>query len=248
MKIIIACAVLALLMLLLVSTEATANSGSPWQILPQTPLINGHGQADAGSAVVGGDLYVIDGYGNTTSDVLNTVSIFHTSNDSWTRGPSAPISEWNLSCISYQNQTIYCFYPGEDVFSFDTKTSQWSMIVAEVPLDLGIGLGAVVYGDGVYLIGGYQPWALDDHTTYAVYRFSLTNFTFNKMAPLLLPFSGVVYSLYKDKIYALGGFSIGFPISSAQVYDIKTNVWSYLNTTVPTSMYGAGREATVSAR
>lgn len=239
-----ACLIIGLLALLLVSNHVASASSTPsWQILPQTPLINGYGQADAGSAVVGGDLYMIDGYGNTVSDVLNTVSIFHTSNDSWSSGPSAPFKVWNLACASYLNKTIYCFYPGDDVFSYNTTTSQWSVLKASVPIDLGIGLGAVVYGDGVYLIGGYFPDSGTDYTTNSVYRFSITNSTFTLLAPLLTELSGAVYSLYDGQIYVLGGYSHGYAIDSAEVYNISANSWSYLETKTPTQMFGMGREA-----
>lgn len=231
---------------------STTDSAS-WQILPPTPLTNGFGQADAGSAVVGSDLYMIDGYGNTTSNTMNTVSIFHTVNDSWSSGPPAPIRAWNLACTSYLNQTIYCFYPGDNVFSYDANTTQWSVLPSVVPKDLGIGLGAVTYEDNIYLIGGYIISTIPSYTTNSVYGFSITNFTFTKLANTLVNFSGSVYSLYNGKIYALGGYSrLAHPpagsrnpvaINSAEVYDIGLNTWSFLNTTLPASIYGAGREA-----
>lgn len=126
------------------------------------------GRSCCASAVVGGKLYVIGGYGART--MLQSVEVYDPVEDSWMQGASMP-RLWFLAGCAAIGSKIYVIgsdmhaMDGQELAVFDTKLDAWT-IVGSIPFNELVtgskcslwGCAVASIGDKLYVLGGASSY------------------------------------------------------------------------------------------
>ena len=201
--------------------------------LPDSPGVGtlGTGQADAGSDVLGGELYMVGGYGCTPSNPLNAVSVFSPSNMTWRAGPNYPVNAWGVACAGVNN-VLYCFGgEGSGLSAYKLNgfalQSGWSPI-RTLPSEYADTQGQVAVADPqldrVYILGSSNPEAASSTLVYNV-----SNDSYTRKSDM--PFGNRWFSavVYNGDILTFGGFHG----SQDLIYEISGNKWTISPVSLP---------------
>jgi len=171
------------------------------------------GQADAGSAVLNGRLYVIGGYGDGPDDSLSCVFSY---DGSWMREKDYPLKAWGLASVEHRGQ-IYCFAGrggGKLAFRFDGDS--WFRI-RNVPDDLNDaqGLMAVDEGRFIMLLGPKRQ----------VYVYYPTSDLYGPLPKMPAPLRWASAAFIGEYLYVVGGFGKWGAKRTVWAFDAESLKW-----------------------
>jgi N-acetylneuraminic acid mutarotase len=194
-------------------------------------------RSDLGVAVVGGKIYAIGGStGNDESshivEIVSSNEEYDPVTDAWIFKKSMPTARYGFAIAVYQNK-IYCIggvtsystSSGYDVTGinevYDPATDTWE---TKTPMPTARdSLQANVVNDRIYLIGGYlgkynssNPYA-SYSTLNEVYNPATDSWTTKIQIPTVT--MGYASAVVNNQIYIIK--------QSTQIYDAKTDAWSY---------------------
>ncbi len=144
-------------------------AASPW--VPQASLATARGQHSA--AIVGGKIYVWNGYRGTNGDVnqeFNSLEIYDPATNTWSAGAAYPFVGRGMASTVGNDGLVYSFsgVSGDFVansYRYNPATNVWAAI-ANIPAAEWLA-AAVTGADGrIYVFGGYNPnGILNDNKT-----------------------------------------------------------------------------------
>jgi N-acetylneuraminic acid mutarotase len=183
-----------------------------------------------GVAAVNGKIYAIGGSTATGSypykgGAAGTNEEYDPSSNRWIYKKPMPTPRGGFGIAVFQNK-IYCISSDANEV-YDPATDTWenrtSMPTPRFNLD------ANVVDGNIYLIGGYDsslPYGGDAAVTNEVYDPETDTWT--TKASMLAAKSDYASAAVGDKIYIIGGGSLSNPLTTVtQIYDTKTDSWSY---------------------
>jgi hypothetical protein len=190
----------------------------------------GTGQADAGSDVVDGSLYVVGGYGCTAADPLNAVSVYSPENNSWHFGPAYPVKVWGLACTAIE-ATLFCFGgdgAGVQAYKLDTLNPVWTRL-SDLPSGYNNSQGHVAVSDPndglVFIMGSSNDWGASSQ----VWAYDAVHDSYARKSDM--PYSNAWFTAayYQGRIYVFGGVHG----NGGLMYDIANDSWSELASGLP---------------
>lgn len=193
------------------------------------------GQADAGSAILNGNFYVVGGYGYSANDRLDSVSVYSPGNATWSVGPRYPVKAWGLACASL-GLSLYCFGglgAGLRVFKLEGAAKSWTRL-RDMPSGYDNSQGHVVIPDPVgnqILVMGSSNNLLVSNNTWA-YKIDTDSYVRKHDMP-----QGNAWftaALFHGTIYTFGGSYRFQPIGNVvYAYDINNDSWRRLSKSLP---------------
>ena len=161
---------------------------------------------------VEGKIYAIGGY---NGKYLNTIEVYDTERDIWTKAAPMPTSRELLAAVVV-GKKIYAIggYDGKNALNtvevYNTEKNVWTK-AAPMPTSREC-LAAAAVGKKIYVIGGYNGNYLN---TIEVYDTEKNVWT--KGAPIPTPRSDLAAVAVGKKIYAIGGYNYGC-LNTVEVY------------------------------
>ena len=217
------------------------------QFQQQTSMTNP--AADTCSAVSGGRIYVIGGYGANASTYLDYVQIYDPTTDSWSQGATIPTATWGGGCALYGG-SIYYF--GGDTSSVTGTTAayvysiagnSWSTLTS-LPVGLPDGVQAVTVGSDIYIL--FESYFYQFDPSGSGGSGSYTTLTSPpSAAQVQWAATGYVNVSGDDRIYFIGG-STGSSSGYTNVnyyYSVTNAAWSSAQATAPYSAHGELQQA-----
>jgi N-acetylneuraminic acid mutarotase len=180
----------------------------------------------AAAGMIGGKIYVIDGYNN--SSIVGVNEIYNPTRKTWTTGSSDPNPRTFVS-YAVVNKILYIFggSNGSEILdlteSFNPATDTWTTL-APMPYPQQ-GASAVVDKDVIYLIGGRQISG-DSLTNVASYN-TLTNI-WTEEPPVSVEKYYSAAGLLGASVVAADGLNGSDYIGDNEGYSATKNVWSEL--------------------
>jgi N-acetylneuraminic acid mutarotase len=188
------------------------------------------GQADAGSDVVNGCLYVVGGYGYLADDRLDAVSVYSPADNTWSAGPPYPVRAWGIACSAIR-ASLFCFGgngAGLRAYRLDTKDSLWTRL-KDMPNGYNNSQGHVVMADPddnqVFVMGSSSNTKVN-RTTLA---YDIVHDSYTKKSDMPYGNGWFTAAIYQGRIYTISG-THGNEVS---VYDVTNDTWSQLCPTLP---------------
>ena len=169
------------------------------------------------AVAMNGKIYVL-GFGS------NEVEIYDPSTNTWTAGTPLPVTLSQTAAVTIQNKiylfggsTVYNSVSGisNKVYIYDLTTDTW-----EQGPDLPVAIfkhTAEVYGNRVYLLGGYS-----DHVLNTVYVLDLANNIWAQGSSLNTPRFLHTSTLMDKTIYTIGGFTGSKGLSQMEALELPT--------------------------
>ncbi|MCW7461441.1 Kelch repeat-containing protein [Leptospira limi] len=156
-------------------------------------------------------------YGYLTRNV-NSVYIYDTSTDTWTKGAEMLMSSSFHSSIAF-NGKIYLFSQGI-VDVYDSVTNQWSRLLTNSPILSYYSIQ--VYQDKFYFFAGYSNLNSNFNN---VFEFNPATLTFSQKTNMPTTRIYAVTAVVGDKIYVLGG-NYYYNSRAIEEYTPSTNSWT----------------------
>ena len=183
---------------------------------------SGTGQADAGSAVIGGALYVIGGYGFTSKNILDSVSVYSFASNRWTSGPNYPVKAWGIACTALR-KSVFCFGgtgASLGAYVLGNGSLGWTRL-ADMPSAFKDSEGQVAISEPItnriYILGSSNILAQKMTLSYDV-----SNNSYTRLKNMPFGNSWFTSGLFEGKIYMIGGIHS----SEVLVYDIAHDSWT----------------------
>jgi N-acetylneuraminic acid mutarotase len=176
--------------------------------------------------MVGGNLYVVGGYGATASNPLESVSGYSPAIGSWSPAQPYPVKAWGQACAAIAT-TLYCFGgqgAGRSAYKLGVASGHWSRL-GDMPPGYNNSEGHTAVADPeldeVFIMGSFNS-AVSNQT----WAYLASNDTFVRKHDMLIPNAWFTAALYQNKIYAIGGAN-ALPANHGNVfvYDIPTDSW-----------------------
>ena len=193
------------------------------------------GQADAGSDIFNGNLYVVGGYGHGANDKLDSVSIYSLANGTWSIGPMYPVKAWGLACAAL-GKSLYCFGglgAGLRAFKLEGDSKSWTRL-KDMPSGYNNSQGHVAIPDPVgnqILIMGSSNDLIVSNNTWA---YLIDSDSYVRKHDMPQGNAWFTAALFHGTIYTFGGSYRFQPIGNmVYAYDIINNSWKQLNTKLP---------------
>jgi hypothetical protein len=224
--------------------DATISGG--YSKIAGSPAVGrmGTGQADAGSAVVGGLLYVVGGYGYTSKNPLNSVSVYSYADDRWAPGPDYPVKAWGIACTGLRN-SLFCFGgtdAGLKAYKLNIGSLSWTRL-ADLPSEFNDSQGHVSVSEPdanrIYILGSSNDIAARKMTI----AYDATGNSYTRLRDMPIGNAWFTAGLFEGKIYTIGGIHT----AEVLVYDIAHDSWSASGACLPgPPRYGMIRDPGVS--
>ncbi|MBS1913016.1 MAG: hypothetical protein JST22_13600 [Bacteroidetes bacterium] len=160
----------------------------------------------------------------------------------WSEVPRIANENRTNSFVAYLNGTIYVFGgltestgPARTAFALNTSgATQWQPI-ASLPEIRFAGYAAAL-GGKVYLVGGSVFRGGTIISTGSVLEYDPVADTYTEKAVMPVPTAYGAGVVVGNRIFMLGGLKNGAAINTIQMYDVPTNTWSLLTTTLPQAL------------
>jgi Kelch motif len=190
----------------------------------------GTGQADAGSGVMGGLLYLVGGYGYTAKNPLTSVSVYSFASNRWTPGPDYPVKAWGIACTALRT-SLFCF-GGTDAGLRAYKLNGGSLIwtrLADMPSEFNDSQGHVAISEPdsnrIYILGSSNDIAARKMTI----AYDATGNSYTRLRDMPIGNAWFTAGLFEGKIYTIGGIQT----AEVLVYDIAHDSWSASGACLP---------------
>ena len=188
------------------------------------------GQADAGSGVLCGNLYVVGGYGSSSDDRLDAVSVYSPAENMWHPGPLYPVKAWGIACSAVET-SLFCFGgvgAGVRAYKLDASDFAWTRL-RDMPLGYNNSQGQVAVADAngsrVFIMGSSSNLGVNRTTlVYDIVRDSYV-----KKSDMPYGSGWFTAALYGGKIYAIGGTRN----NQVLVYIIANDTWKQVPNSLP---------------
>ena len=207
-----------------------------WTQVASSPV----GRLEASSVVIGGNLYVMGGYGEQSPNWLATKEFdrYTPATNSWTRLADMPEGLTHIG-VATDGRCIYAAggyvsnyktgwqtFATADTWRYDTRTNAWS---AFVPLPSARSAGyMVILNDKLYYYDGNDIKRNPTTNTW-VLNLASANPAWTSLAPVPTSENHITGCVLNGLIYAIGGQpgnDDGSPSALCFVYNPATNVWS----------------------
>ncbi len=195
----------------------SANYSLGWQSITSLPVAKCCG----GSAVVGGDMYVVGGIDTQQS---KTVHRYDADTNTWSSVASMNVDRYDLA-VSAVSGKIYAFGGVQSTYVntaevYDPSANSWSYL-APMPTNRA-HMDSAVVGEMIYVIGGYNGTHL---TTNEMYDPSTNTWSTKASMPTARNENQVVAC--GGLIYSIGGqLSDGSSTDIVEAYSPTLNAWS----------------------
>jgi hypothetical protein len=200
-----------------------ATDGSRWESAAPKPTA----VADAGAAVLFGEIYVPGGRGSDGRPT-SAVEVYSPTNDAWRAVADLP-EPLSGALVLADGSFIYVFggWNGinvvENSYVYDPGADAWRSL-APLPVARAFAAGGAVAGQ-LYVVGG-NDGAADLGLCHV---FDLQNGEWGDCPPLLAPRgAGAAFALY-NRLYLLGGGVERNDLTFGEVYDPTTRTWQVIN-------------------
>jgi N-acetylneuraminic acid mutarotase len=222
------------------STEMFDPATHGWNYRATNEHNDGNGVEELTSAVLNGNLYFFGAWGGGTPyGVFNFVEEYNPDTDTWSSKAGMPTTRSGCTAVIYKDEIYvfggyYSYDGGNNTFydvveAYNPTNNSWRS-VTKIP-DGRTQSAIAVYGDTVYLFGGYSPnteQILSDVLTYdfktnewnttGVYLPTPRVFSYSSAAPLV-----------NGKVYLIGGIEANttdyYPSDRVDIYVVSTNSW-----------------------
>ncbi len=191
-----------------------------------------------GIAEVGGQIYAIGGMVGADGHKLESIERYDPRTDSWKYLAPMPTPRSSLAVVPVGN-TIYTIGgygadgPTDRVEAYDIAVDRWVTDLPPMPTKR-YDLTAVALDNVIYAIGGNSQ---SDLTT--VEAFDTVTRRWTRVAPLLTSRYALQSIAIDGLVYALGGRSSGVLTDVVEVFNPKTQAWSFA-TRMPEAMSAFG--------
>ncbi|HEY6283768.1 MAG TPA: kelch repeat-containing protein, partial [Nitrososphaerales archaeon] len=200
--------------------------------------IAGHqntGQADAGSDIFNGNLYVVGGYGLGANDRLDSVSVYSSGNGTWSVGPRYPVKAWGLACAAL-GKALYCFGglgAGPRVFKLGGDVKSWTRL-KDMPGGYNNSQGQVAIpdpvGNQILIMGSSNNLAVSNNT----WAYQVDSDSYVRKQDMPQGNAWFTAGLFHETIYTFGGSYRFQPIGNMVfAYDINKDSWRQLSMKLP---------------
>lgn len=156
----------------------------------------------------------------------------------WTRGLPAPGQRTEIAAAALDGK-IYAvggfnrpglsnlldFAISRDVEIYDPASDSWSVTT---PLPEGRHHAGIAVLDGfLYVIGGFKKSGFSVwHAVDTVYQYNPATQTWHERTPMPTARGALGVTVYKDRLYAIGGYDGEQNSGANEIYDPKTDTWS----------------------
>ncbi len=191
-----------------------------------------------GIAGVGGQIYAIGGMVGADGLKLDSNERYDPRTDSWKYLAAMPTPRSSLAVVPVGN-TIYAIGgygvdgPTDRVEAFDIAADRWITDFPPMPTKR-YDLTAVALDNIIYAIGGNSQTDLN-----TVEAFDTVTKQWTRLAPLITSRYALQSIAINGLVYALGGRSNGILTDVVEVFNPKTQAWSFA-TRMPEGMSGFG--------
>ncbi len=212
---------------------------SLWEKQRSIPI----GRCQQSSCAINSLIYNFGGYGAASGDpatYLNDIWCFHPFDNQWEqKSPINPPSpRMGHIAVSYDNKMyIHGGFDGNDYFDdlwvYDPVANTWTQLFPTVKPAARSDHFATMYNNKLYLMGGV--YYSGSHTFYTdLWEFDFATTTWTQISNACPSGRGSsTLSVYNDKLYMLGGYSLGSYHNDFIIYDFTTSTWSVLTTPLP---------------
>jgi N-acetylneuraminic acid mutarotase len=207
----------------------------------QDPSVQYTGSGSPGAVSVNGKIYSIGSIylssGSDTEIVLETVSVYDTSTNSWAIKTSGPSPRYGPSCAVINGKIYvvggyyiryiaspysYDYYYAKNCDVYDPSTDSWTSL-ASLPTNQVFFSAAAANGK-LYAIGGYDTASYAPLSTVESYDPSSNSWSAVQSLPSARELAGCATIF--NKIYAIGGYSSTSNTNSNFCYDPSADSWS----------------------
>jgi N-acetylneuraminic acid mutarotase len=193
------------------------------------------GQADAGSEIFNGNLYLVGGYGYGANDRLDMVSIYSPASGTWTAGPRYPVKAWGLACAAL-GRSLYCFGglgAGLRVFKLEVDANSWTRL-RDMPRGYNDSQGQVVIPDPIrsqiLIMGSSNDLAVSNNT----WAYQIDSDSYVRKHDMPQGNAWFTAAIFQGTVYTFGGSFRFQPIGNMiYAYDISEDSWKRLSTELP---------------
>ncbi len=191
-----------------------------------------------GIAEVGGQIYAIGGMVGADGRKLDSSERYDPRTDSWTFLAAMPTPRSSLAVVPVGN-TIYAIGgygvdgPTDRLEAYDVTADRWTTDLPPMPTKR-YDLTAVVLDNIIYAIGGNTKTDLN-----TVEAFDTVTRRWTRLAPLITSRYALQSIAINGLVYVLGGRSNGVLTDVVEVFNPKTQTWSFA-TRMPEPMAGFG--------
>ena len=199
-------------------------------------------KADGTAAVYDSELYVFGGYDNGPSDISQQTFEYDPVLNTWTQKADMPTARWGAIAVQYGGK-IYvlggqgiAYVPPTIPHTnevYDPTKDTWAT-GADVPPEIAYqGLMGVLFGNEIQLF--YENYH---------YVYNPSTDTYTRKTDVPTPRTWATCAVVNNKIYVIGGYSIGSPSGATnvnEVYDPLADTWQ-TKSPLPTALYGGPRE------
>lgn len=211
-----------------------------WSVVGNMPVPTTH----AGVAVIGTDVWFAGGYTlrpgtNNRQDVGSTnVWIYHTTSNTWERGPSLPAKRASGGMAKIGN--ILYFVSGEPVDHVSVTTNLWALDLtnqsagwkskASIP-EGRTHFGIAVVNNKIYVMGGQKNIDANASFLKTSYSYDPATNAWKRLAdmPLARSHNSPNTIVIDNKIYLLGGeYKFNYELADVLRYDPATNTFANL--------------------
>jgi len=226
------------------------------QFQQKSPLPNA--AADSCTSVYNNKIYIIGGYGTSSSTQLDFVQIYDPTTDIWTQGSVLPVAEWGAACAVY-NGKIYLFggvVSGgggggggtANAYLYDIAGDSWSSLTS-LPSAIPDGMMGVTVGSDIYLLFESNFWRFDPSAAGGMGSYTALTAA-PTAAQVQWAATGYVNVSGDDRIYFIGGStSAGSGYGNGNYYYSVTNsAWSGAQAAAPFSAHGQLQGAVLSGQ
>lgn len=233
----------------IVLTQAQNNTGN-WDVLDDSSGSPDH-RHESGFIEVGGLMYLIGGRSDRDTNIYDPIA------DAWTDGANPPVEMHHIQPVAidgliyvvaaYSGQCCDSEFGLSHIYIYDPLADAWHL-GAEIPANRRRGsVGAVVYNDEIYIVGGLEGGHGNSATSFAYfdkYNPTTNEWTILEDAPRARDHFNAV--LMGDEMYLAGGrqTDVGSffenTVAEVDVFNFTTNTWSTLpsGSNIPTERAG----------
>ncbi len=214
------------------SGQSRLSNPAGYTELAASPTVGqGHtGQADAGSGVLCGNLYVVGGYGSSSDDSLDAVSVYSPAENTWHSGPQYPVKAWGMAC-SATIISLFCFGgvgAGVRAYRLDASAFTWTRL-KDMPMGYNNSQGHVAVADvndsRVFIMGSSSN--LGVNRTTLVYDTVLDSYA--KKSDMPYGSGWFTAAMYQGRIYTIGGTLS----NQVLMYITANDTWKQLPASLP---------------
>jgi DNA-binding CsgD family transcriptional regulator len=182
--------------------------------------------ADAGAAVLFGEIYVLGGR-TASGELTDLVEVYSPANDAWRRAVALPRPVAGALALS-DGSFLYLFggWDGNqyvaDAYVYDASSDGWRPLTPmSHPRAFAAG-GALA--SHLYVVGGFNG---NEEVANCEY-YELSRSMWAECPPMLLPRGAAGAAVLLNRLYVLGG-GLNGEVASGELYDAARQTWEVIN-------------------